>query len=72
MENRNDYYVLWFGLQRYVVFDYRKFVIELPEASASELELIQSSNLYQYFENDLTAAYCELFGIDVTVLNVTC
>ena len=63
MKTHSNSYVLVFG-KHFVIFDYNKFAIFPPEASADELERIQSSALYRYFEDDLTDKYCKLFGID--------
>lgn len=63
MKTQSNTYVLVFG-KHFVIIDYNKFAIFPPEASADELELIQNSALYRYFEDDLTNKYCKLFGID--------
>ena len=63
MKIRSNFRILVFG-KHSVIFDYSRFAIFPPEASADELEQIQNSALYRYFEDDLTDEYCKLFGID--------
>ena len=60
---KGNLFVLVFG-KHFVIFDYNKFAIFPPEASADELDRIQGSALYRYFEDDLTDKYCKLFGIN--------
>lgn len=71
MRLQSNIYVLVFG-KHFVIFDYSKFIIIPPEASADELEQIQNSTLYRYFEDDLTDKYCKLFGIDRSALRASC
>ena len=53
--------VLVFG-KHFVIFDYNKFAIIPPAASAYELDRIQFSDLYRYFEDDLSDKYYKRFG----------
>ena len=71
MHLTNRMKVLRFG-KHIVVFDYSRYVIILPNAPVDELERIQSSALYRYYENELTDTYCKVFGIETPFQIIYC
>ncbi len=64
-------FVLVFG-KHIVIFDNTRYVIILPEAPDDEMERIQNSVLYRYFEDLLTNKYCTVFGIDNPSQIISC
>ncbi len=64
-------YVLVFG-KHIVIFDNNRYVITLPDAPNDEMERIQNSVLYRYFEDLLTDKYSKVFGIDNPSQIISC